>query len=132
MPDALATINYVDLLVSWNFKHIVNVRRIKGYNSVNLENGYRTIDIRSPKDLIYYEDSDDCNHEEWYEYDKNNNCIYYKDSNDNEEWREYDKNRNIIHYRNSNNFEYWNEYDENSNIIHYKNSNNIEFWNDYK
>ena len=53
---AIATINYVDLLVSWNFKHIVNVRRIKGYNSVNLKNGYRTIDIRSPKDLIYYED----------------------------------------------------------------------------
>ena len=53
---ATATINYVDLLVSWNFKHIVNVRRIKGYNYVNLKNGYRTIDIRSPKDLIYYED----------------------------------------------------------------------------
>ena len=53
---ATATINYVDLLVSWNFKHIVNVRRIKGYNSVNLKNGFRILDIRSPKDLIYYED----------------------------------------------------------------------------
>ena len=30
--------------------------RVKGYNYVNLKNGYRTIDIRSPKDLIYYED----------------------------------------------------------------------------
>ncbi len=35
---------------------MVNVRRIKGFNYVNLKNGYRTIDIRSPKDLIYYED----------------------------------------------------------------------------
>jgi predicted nucleic acid-binding protein len=53
---AAATINNVDLLVSWNFKHIVNVMRIRGYNAVNLKNGYKTIDIRSPKDLIYYED----------------------------------------------------------------------------
>jgi predicted nucleic acid-binding protein len=53
---AAATINNVDLLVSWNFKHIVNVMRIRGYNAVNIKNGYKTIDIRSPKDLIYYED----------------------------------------------------------------------------
>jgi hypothetical protein len=33
---ALATINKVDVLTSWNFKHIVNLDRIKGYNSVNL------------------------------------------------------------------------------------------------
>lgn len=32
---ALATINNADLLVSWNFKHIVNVQRIRGYNSIN-------------------------------------------------------------------------------------------------
>lgn len=53
---ATTTINNVDLLVSWNFKHIVNVMRIRGYNAVNIKNGYRTLDIRSPKDLIYYED----------------------------------------------------------------------------
>lgn len=53
---AAATINNVDLLVSWNFKHIVNVMRIRGYNAVNIKNGYKIIDIRSPKDLIYYED----------------------------------------------------------------------------
>jgi predicted nucleic acid-binding protein len=33
---ATATLNKVDVLVSWNFKHIVNVYRIRGYNSVNL------------------------------------------------------------------------------------------------
>ena len=51
---ALATINKVDVLASWNFKHIVNLDRIKGYNSVNLRMGYQMIEIRSPKDLINY------------------------------------------------------------------------------
>ena len=53
---ALATINRVDVLASWNFKHIVNLDRIKGYNSVNYRLGYPMIEIRSPKDLINYED----------------------------------------------------------------------------
>jgi hypothetical protein len=51
---ALATIYRVDVLASWNFKHIVNLDRIKGYNSVNLKLGYPMIEIRSPKDLINY------------------------------------------------------------------------------
>jgi len=49
---ACATINKVDYLVSWNFKHIVNVFRIRGYNSVNIKIGYIQLDIRSPKELI--------------------------------------------------------------------------------
>lgn len=53
---ALATINRVDVLASWNFKHIVNLDRIKGYNSVNYRLGYPMIEIRSPKDLLHYED----------------------------------------------------------------------------
>jgi tryptophan 2,3-dioxygenase len=44
-----------DVLVSWNFKHIVNVHRIRGYNSVNLKNGYKQLEIRSPKEVIFYE-----------------------------------------------------------------------------
>ena len=51
---AMATIYKVDVLASWNFKHIVNLERIKGYNSVNLRLGYTMIEIRSPKDLINY------------------------------------------------------------------------------
>jgi hypothetical protein len=51
---AIATIYKVDVLASWNFKHIVNLDRIKGYNSVNLRLGYTMIEIRSPKDLINY------------------------------------------------------------------------------
>ena len=51
---AMATIDKVDVLASWNFKHIVNFDKIKGYNSVNLKLGYQMIEIRSPKDLINY------------------------------------------------------------------------------
>ena len=53
---ALATINKVDVLASWNFKHIVNLNRIKGYNSVNLKLGYSILEIRSPKELVTYGD----------------------------------------------------------------------------
>ncbi len=49
---ALATLNKVDILVSWNFKHIVNVYRIRGYNSVNLKLGYATLEIRSPREIV--------------------------------------------------------------------------------
>ena len=49
---AVATLNEVDVLVSWNFKHIVNVHRIHGYNSVNLQLGYKALRICSPKDII--------------------------------------------------------------------------------
>jgi predicted nucleic acid-binding protein len=51
---ALATIYQADLLVSWNFKHIVNVERIRGYNAINLKNGYKQLDIRSPRELMSY------------------------------------------------------------------------------
>ncbi len=53
---ALATIHKADYLISWNFKHIVNVDRIRGYNSVNIKLGYSSIDIRSPREFMKYED----------------------------------------------------------------------------
>ena len=52
---AMATMYDADILVSWNFKHIVNVIRIRGYNAVNLKFGYQQIDIRSPREIIYNE-----------------------------------------------------------------------------
>lgn len=54
---AIATINKADLLVSWNFKHIVNIERIHGYNAVNLKNGYHTLEIRNPREAFDYEDN---------------------------------------------------------------------------
>jgi hypothetical protein len=51
---ATATIQRVDVLVSWNFKHIVNLDRIRGYNSVNLRLGYALLEIRSPQEVLRY------------------------------------------------------------------------------
>jgi len=51
---ALSTIHKVDVLASWNFRHIVNLARIRGYNGVNMKNGYPTIEIRNPRELIDY------------------------------------------------------------------------------
>lgn len=48
----IATTNRVDILVSWNFKHIVNIYRIRGYNSVNIKLGYPVLEIHSPKDIV--------------------------------------------------------------------------------
>jgi predicted nucleic acid-binding protein len=52
---ATATINKADILVSWNFKHIVNVYRIRGYNSINIRMNFPALEIRSPKEIIDYE-----------------------------------------------------------------------------
>ena len=49
---AIATVTGVDVLVSWNFKHIVNLNRIKLFNSVNLKEGYRLLEIRTPLEVI--------------------------------------------------------------------------------
>lgn len=52
---AAATIAKADLIVSWNFKHIVNYGRIKKFNGVNQIEGYGQIDIRSPLEVVYDE-----------------------------------------------------------------------------
>lgn len=49
---ATATLQRVDVLVSWNFRHIVNLDRIRGFNSVNLRQGYPLIEIRTPKEVL--------------------------------------------------------------------------------
>lgn len=49
---AIATVGRVDVLVSWNFRHIVNLQRIRGYNSVNLRQGYPIIEIRTPREVL--------------------------------------------------------------------------------
>ncbi|HEV2851497.1 MAG TPA: PIN domain protein [Thermoanaerobaculia bacterium] len=53
---ATATIHQVTVLASWNFKHVVNLVRIQGYNSVNLRHGYPLLEIRTPKEVLPYED----------------------------------------------------------------------------
>ena len=49
---AAATVARADAIVSWNFKHIVNLNRIRKYNAVNLMNGYPMIEIRNPREIL--------------------------------------------------------------------------------
>ncbi|MDR0913225.1 MAG: hypothetical protein LBM96_11620 [Methanobrevibacter sp.] len=51
---AIATVIGVDVLVSWNFKHIVNLDKIKKFNAVNLVEKYNLLEIRTPKEVINY------------------------------------------------------------------------------
>ncbi len=49
---AIASVEKIDIVASWNFKHIVNINKIRGFNSVNLKEGYQVIEIRSPMEII--------------------------------------------------------------------------------
>jgi len=49
---AIATLNNADLLASWNFKHIVNITRIRGYNGVNYMLGHKILEIRTPREIL--------------------------------------------------------------------------------
>ena len=49
---AIASVNRADILVSWNFKHIVNYKLIRLYNSVDLKYGYPVLEIRTPRETI--------------------------------------------------------------------------------
>ena len=55
---AIATVHNVDVLASWNFKHIVNLERIRGYNSINLRDGYNLLEIRTPREIFNYGNND--------------------------------------------------------------------------
>jgi hypothetical protein len=52
---ALASVAEADLLVSWNFRHIVHFDKIRLFNSVNLELGYKTLQIYSPREVTTFE-----------------------------------------------------------------------------
>lgn len=54
---AIASIAKCDLIVSWNFKHIVHFEKIPKYNAVNVLNGYAQIGIYSPLEIIKYDES---------------------------------------------------------------------------
>lgn len=53
---ALASIAEADLLVSWNFRHIVHFDKIRLFNSVNLELGYKPLQIYSPREVTKSEE----------------------------------------------------------------------------
>jgi hypothetical protein len=55
---AIATCHNVTVLSSWNFKHIVNLERIRRYNAINMEQGYKILEIRSPRDILKLEENE--------------------------------------------------------------------------
>ena len=55
---AVATVAEVDVLVSWNFRHVVRLDKIQRFNGVNLELGYKTLAIYSPREVTTYERED--------------------------------------------------------------------------
>jgi hypothetical protein len=56
---AISTINQVSVLASWNFKHIVNLDKIRLYNAVNLKNGYSILEIRTPREILKFNEDED-------------------------------------------------------------------------
>jgi len=54
---SLATVSGCSLIVSWNFKHIVNYKKIPLYNGINKVKGYSEIGIYSPLEVIDNDES---------------------------------------------------------------------------
>jgi len=50
---AVCSVARLDFLVSWNFKHLANVRRESGFNAVNVLQGYPPVRIVAPTFLIH-------------------------------------------------------------------------------
>lgn len=52
---AIATLNDINVIVSWNFRHMVNIERKRRINSVNVREGCPLIDIVSPWEIGHEE-----------------------------------------------------------------------------
>jgi len=55
---ALASVADVDVLTSWNFKHVVRFDKIRSFNAVNHELGYKPVEIYSPREVTYHGNQD--------------------------------------------------------------------------
>jgi predicted nucleic acid-binding protein len=49
---ALATVTRADAIVSWNFKHVVQLQKMKQFNQINLSQGYGFLQIVTPKEVL--------------------------------------------------------------------------------
>jgi hypothetical protein len=49
---AIATVHNCDIILSWNFRHIVNLRAITAVEAVNIQEGYRVLRIMAPSMLL--------------------------------------------------------------------------------
>jgi predicted nucleic acid-binding protein len=48
---ALTTVHSIDILISWNFKHLVKRKTRIGVNLINLKEGYKPIEILAPPEV---------------------------------------------------------------------------------
>jgi predicted nucleic acid-binding protein len=55
---AMATTHGCRAIVSWNFRHIVHFEKIPLYNGVNMSQGFGSLAIHTPQEMIHYEDKD--------------------------------------------------------------------------
>ena len=55
---AIATAARADMILSWNFRHIVNYDKIHQFNRINERRGYPPIEIHSPLEVIYGNDDE--------------------------------------------------------------------------
>ena len=55
---AIASVANADVVASWNFRHIVRFDKIRLFNAVNLERGYKPIEIYSPREVTTYDPDD--------------------------------------------------------------------------
>ena len=77
---------------------------------------------------IYIKTIDEDGYDEcWFEYDENNNIVYFKNSYGDEEWSIYNKNNSLVNIVYSDGEQIWYEYGKN-NTIHTKSSNGKECW----
>jgi predicted nucleic acid-binding protein len=53
---AVATVHHIPVIVSWNFRHLVNIETKRKVNSVNLREGYALIDLVSPWEVVHEEE----------------------------------------------------------------------------
>jgi hypothetical protein len=53
---AMATVTLCDIIVSWNFRHIVHFQKVPRYNAVNTLNGYGMIAINTPAEVLDYDE----------------------------------------------------------------------------
>ena len=52
---AQATINEIDILVSWNCSHIIRADLQKKIKGVNILNGYEDLELRTPREIVHYD-----------------------------------------------------------------------------
>lgn len=53
---AIASKNEIDVLVSWNLRHIVKLRTKTFVNSINMTEGYKSLEILTPQEVVDYDE----------------------------------------------------------------------------